>query len=260
MTRSGNNAGTSRYDDDLENTWGCASWFEYIFTVIIASVLLIGATALTLFWVIYYRNGFAWRDDPKIQFNLHPVLMVAGFITLSGFSILLYRLCRCLKHIYAKMAHTLFHTLAIPCVAIGFLAVYDSHNLNSPPIPNFYSLHSWLGLVTMGLFALQFVIGFFTFLVCLCCAKMTYGCRGAMVPIHASLGLATFLLAIASCISGLTQKAIWTLGDQYSKFTEEGIIINALGCVFIALAILVSFAVRRSNAPATAKVYVTERL
>lgn len=111
-----------------------------------------------------------------------------------------------------------------------------------------------------------------------------------MVPVHASIGLATFMLAIASCISGLTQKAIWTLGlvkficfksnqirlhatkhfifsifffsnsDQYSRFSEEGIIVNALGCVLIALGVLVSFAVRRSNAPATAKVYVTERI
>lgn len=178
-----------RYDDELQNEWGCGSWCEYILTVIVATILLVGATVLTLFWVIYYRGGFAWSENPKIQFNLHPVLMVAGFITLSGFckqnkkisqielihsglllfvflltfsAVLLYRLCRCLKHIYAKLAHTLFHALAIPCIAIGFLAVYDSHNLANPPIPNFYSLHSWLGLVTMGLFVLQFVFGFFT--------------------------------------------------------------------------------------------------
>lgn len=74
-----------RYDDELENTWGCASWCEYIITVIIASILLIGSTVLALFWVINYRGGFAWSEDPKIQFNLHPVLMIAGFITLSGF-------------------------------------------------------------------------------------------------------------------------------------------------------------------------------
>lgn len=78
-------------------------------------------------------------------------------------AILLYRLCRCMKHIYVKLAHTLFHACTIPCVVVGFLAVFDSHNLADPPIPNFYSLHSWLGLVTMGLFVLQFVFGFFSY-------------------------------------------------------------------------------------------------
>lgn len=48
--------------------------------------------------------------------------------------------------------------------------------------------------------------------------------------------------------------------DSYSEWVEEGIIVNALGVTLVALGIVVSFAVRRSNAPATAKVYVTERL
>ena len=48
--------------------------------------------------------------------------------------------------------------------------------------------------------------------------------------------------------------------DQYSQWVEEGVIVNALGVTLVALGIVVSFAVRRSNAPATAKVYVTERL
>lgn len=74
-----------RYDDEMENTWGCGSWFEYLVTVILSTVLLIAALVLTLFWVINYQGGFAWSENPKIQFNLHPVLMVAGFITLSGF-------------------------------------------------------------------------------------------------------------------------------------------------------------------------------
>lgn len=76
---------------------------------------------------------------------------------------LMYRLCRCMKSIYVKLVHMLFHACAIPCIALGFLAVFDSHNLSEPPYPNFYSLHTWLGLITMGMFGLQFVVGFFRY-------------------------------------------------------------------------------------------------
>lgn len=231
-----------------ENEWGCGSWLEYTFVVIIASVLLLGSLALTLFWVIYYQDGFAWRDDIKKQFNLHPVLMVAGFITFSGFSILLYRICRCGRRIYVKLLHTVFHALAIPCVAIGFLAVLDTHNLKRPePIPNFYSLHSWIGLVTMGLFAIQFVAGFFSFLVLLCCEGATAAFRAAMVPIHASFGLTTFFLAIAACVTGLTEKVLFTLGNSYSRLPDEAIVINAIGMSLIGLGIIVIYILLRDS-------------
>lgn len=72
-----------RYDDDPDKVWNCGAWFEYILVVVTSSLLLIAATVLTLFWAIYYRKGFA-LDDAEKQFNLHPVLMTAGFITLSG--------------------------------------------------------------------------------------------------------------------------------------------------------------------------------
>lgn len=74
-----------RYDEEIENAWGCASWFEYLLVFILSTVLLVGTLVLTIFWVIYYRGGFAWSEKPSVQFNLHPVLMVGGFITLSGF-------------------------------------------------------------------------------------------------------------------------------------------------------------------------------
>ncbi|KAI4461797.1 cytochrome b561-related [Holotrichia oblita] len=205
--------------------------------------------------------------------------MVAGFITFSGFSILLYRICRCCRRIYVKLLHTVFHALAIPCVAIGFLAVLDSRNFNRPEaIPNFYSLHSWIGLVTMGLFAIQFVVGFFSFLLLLCCEGATAQFRASLVPIHASFGLTTFMLAIAACLTGLTQKVIESLGyaahiaysfftnqlrhcrDTYHQWKDEGIVVNALGMVLVALGILVSYAVRSPSPKGDTKVYVTERL
>lgn len=73
-----------RYDDDDDRVWNCGAWFEYILVVVVSSILLIAASVLTIFWTIYYRKGFN-MDDPKLQFNLHPVLMIGGYITLSGF-------------------------------------------------------------------------------------------------------------------------------------------------------------------------------
>lgn len=64
-----------------------------------------------------------------------------------------------MRHIYVKLLHTFFHACAIPCVVIGFLAIFELHN--GPGKAHFYSLHAWIGLVTLGLFALQFIVGFF---------------------------------------------------------------------------------------------------
>jgi uncharacterized membrane protein len=41
---------------------------------------------------------------------------------------------------------------------------------------------------------------------------------------------------------------------------EEGIIINTIGVILIGLGIMIPFAVRRSNSPASFKVYVTETI
>ena len=68
---------------------------------------------------------------------------------------LVYRLFRCCNKLASKLLHTLLYLLAIPCIVVAVIAVFDNHNLREPPIPNLYSLHSWLGLITMGLFVMQ---------------------------------------------------------------------------------------------------------
>ncbi|BES97001.1 Eukaryotic cytochrome b561 [Nesidiocoris tenuis] len=263
------------YDSD-DDDMSCGHWCEYVIVVVLSSILLVASLVLVLFWCLYYRKGYAWNDNPKIQFNLHPTLMIAGFIFFSGFSMLLYRISRCCRRIYVKLLHTLFHTLAIPCVVLGFMAVLDYHNLADPPIPNFYSIHSWMGFVTMGLFALQFVVGFFSFLLLLCCDSATAGFRASLVPVHATFGLTTFMLAVATCLTGLTEAAYFNFGAPgstavkaeqgidtraaYASWKEEGIVMNALAMVLVALGILVSYAVRREPLRVHSVSYVSERL
>jgi len=200
---------------------------------LVAQILLHGVLALTLYWVIQYRwqdkQGlpFAWKTlegSPaerevarEKQWNLHPVLMITGLIYCSGQAMLVYRSCRCCRRIWNKLLHTMFHCLALPATALGFLAAYDYHQERvredgSPdPIPHFYSIHSWLGLATMGVYATQFVVGIFSFLLLLCCESATAPFRAALVPLHSTFGTSTFLLAIATAVSGLTEKAFFEL-------------------------------------------------
>lgn len=58
----------------------------------------------------------------------------------------------------------------------------------------------------------NFSIQNFSFLILLCCENATYKFRSTMVPIHASFGVATFMLAVATAVTGLTQKAHFELG------------------------------------------------
>ena len=61
------------------------------------------------------------------------------------------------------------------------------------------------------LFLLQFVVGFFSFLLLLCCESATASFRAALVPIHSTFGITTFVMAVATACSGLTEKAFFTL-------------------------------------------------
>jgi len=194
---------------------------------LVAQVLLHGVVALTLYWVIQYRwqdkQGFpfAWRGlepgDREKQWNLHPVLMITGLIYCAGQAMLVYRSCRCCRRIWNKLLHTMFHLLAVPCVVLGFMAAFDYHQERKDkdgepnPIPHFYSIHSWLGLATMAVYAIQFVVGVFSFLLLLCCESATAGFRAALVPLHSTFGTSTFLLAIGTAVAGLTEKAFFEL-------------------------------------------------
>lgn len=227
----------------------CAALFFYLL-VFVAEILLFGVLVLVIFWVMWYRGGFAWREDPGKEFNYHPVLMILGFIFFMGHGMLVYRLFRCCNKTSAKILHTFLHFMAVPCIVVGAITAFDSHNLRTPPIPNLYSLHSWLGLITMGLFGLQvthmLVMGFFSFWLLLCCEGASAGFRGTLVPVHSTFGIITFMLAIATAVTGYTEKAFFSLSgkngsQKYAELPEEAFIINAQAMILGALALLMGY-------------------
>lgn len=218
-------------DEEMSGAARCCFGFLFMTT----QVLLHGLVTLVLYWVVQFRwDGqgipFAWRGPTRVdlekQWNLHPVLMMMGLIYCMGQAMLVYRSCHCCRRIYTKLLHTFFHILAIPCVVLGFMATWDYHSLrkdkegNPDSIPHFYSIHSWLGLLTMGLFIIQFLVGIFSFLLLLCCESSTARYRAALVPIHSTVGTTTFLLAVATAVAGITEKAFFQLSVTYPGWVE----------------------------------------
>jgi len=249
--------------------------------VLLTQIILHAVIALTLYWIIQFRWGpgdaklpFSWRGeergDLERQWNLHPLLMLLGFIYLTGQGMLVYRSCRCCRLLWGKLLHTLCHLAAIPAITLGFLAAWDYHALRKDkdtglpaPTPHFYSIHSWLGLATMAVYILQFLVGFFSFVLLLCCEPSTAKFRASLTPIHSTVGTVTFLLAIATAVTGLTEKAFFELSIQYPGWVDylggspvsqlpslgaarpyspatatQSLLLNSLSALLAALAIL----------------------
>jgi len=190
-----------------------------------------------LVWMLHFRGGFAWQAYPSIQFNWHPLLMVISFIVLYAHGILIYRLLRNEPKKRLKLLHAAIMITALVLASVGLKAAFDSHDLAMPkPIPNLYSLHSWIGLATVICFALQWVFGLVSFLF----PGLRHSLRSAYMPLHIYGGLLIFCLATATSLMGLLEKAIF-LKTVYVPMTPEGILINCIGLTITVLAALVLF-------------------
>ena len=106
-----------------------------------------------------------------------------------------------------KITHATIHILAFLFTVIALVAVFDSHNLASPPIPNMYTLHSWIGITAVILFSLQYLCGFIAYLV----PGTKEPLKEFYMPYHVYFGLTGFVLAIAAALMGLLEKAIFSM-------------------------------------------------
>jgi len=219
----------TRHSDDDETSLGTKCCFGFLFFA--AQILLHGVITLILFWICAYRwdpeyaTPFIWQGETnqelEMTWNLHPVLMSTGLIYFLGQGMLVYRTGSCCRRIYTKLIHSMFHLLAVPCIALGFIAVWDYKSLRTNPIPHFYSIHSWLGLGAMGLFTLQLLVGLFSFLALLACESGTAVFRAGLVPIHAIMGTATFIMALATAICGLMERAFLSYSTNYTSWLDR---------------------------------------
>lgn len=217
--------------DNRENLKG------FMILLIITQVVGLIAVILMAVWTVSYKGGFAWRSNPGLEFNWHPLLMTVGMVFLFANSILIYRSLRNLRKKQLKLIHAGIHFSVLILIIIAQIAVFDSHNFAKPnPIPNLYSLHSWVGLTAIIIFVLQWIIGFLAFLY----PGFPNSLRATIMPVHVFLGLFAFVCAIAAALMGITEKTIYTLHD-YSSLPGEGVLVNLIGICFMIFAALVVY-------------------
>lgn len=121
-------------------------------------------------------------------------------------AILVYRIFRNDRKTLIKILHATLQILSFIFVIVGLKAVFDSHNLNPNPIPNLYSLHSWVGLLTIIFFGFQWVAGFVTFLW----PGLALRLKNFYKPIHVFWGVLIYAFALAAAMMGIVEKTLHT--------------------------------------------------
>merc|ERR1719445_2154189 len=123
----------------------------------------------------------------------------------------MYRIFRNEPKFKLKLAHAAIMILVFILSVIALIAVFDFHNLKQ--IPNMYSLHSWMGILTVILFLFQWLSGLITFLF----PGLASHLKSSYLPVHIFFGLMIFVCACATALLGITEKAIFGLGSKYSE-------------------------------------------
>ncbi|KAL6637728.1 hypothetical protein ACP70R_025300 [Stipagrostis hirtigluma subsp. patula] len=198
----------------------------------LAHVLFLTTAVLMLVWLLHYRGGINIEsEDPEQIFNVHPFVMSWGFILLIGEAILAYTTIP-MDHRTQKMMHMLIHLVALILAIFGVYAAFKFHD--AAVAPSLVSLHSWLGIAAVSLFALQWLFGFATFWLR---GVARDGTRAAAAPAHIMAGLAIFLLAVCAAQTGLVEKSAGAASAGETK------LINATGVFIVLYGVAVASAV-----------------
>ncbi|XP_047959037.1 transmembrane ascorbate ferrireductase 2-like isoform X2 [Salvia hispanica] len=200
---------------------------------IFSLVRIIGFTVLilVLIWTVHYRGGLALISQNKdLIFNVHPVLMVISLVLLNGEAMLAYKTVSGTKN-FKKSVHLVLQFLAFFLSIIGVWAAWKFHV--DKGIDNFYSLHSWLGLACLVLFGIQWAAGFVTFWY----PGGSRHRRESLMPWHVFLGVYIYALAVATCATGLLEKATFLQTQKIiSRYSTEALLVNSLGILIVVLA------------------------
>ncbi|KAJ8761027.1 hypothetical protein K2173_022065 [Erythroxylum novogranatense] len=200
---------------------------------VFAHLFVVAVTILVLVWLLHFRGGLAFRTIKKYEIiNVHILLMVVGFILVAGEAILALKRIPATRRV-RKAGHGILQVIALIAGIVGVYAAFKYKHESGRE--DMISLHSWLGMCTVCLFGLQWLLGFFSFVF----PGAQTSSRASYLPWHIFGGLFIFFLAICTAETGLLER-FNTLGLGHN---QEGLLVNFTGLLLILFALAVGFTI-----------------
>ncbi|KAK3154747.1 hypothetical protein QOZ80_2BG0194620 [Eleusine coracana subsp. coracana] len=194
----------------------------------VAHALAVVAAVMVLVWCIQFRGGLAFENTNKnLIFNLHPVLMLIGYIILGSEAIMIYKVLPTWNHDTTKLIHLILHAIALVLGAFGIYCAFKFHNESG--IANLYSLHSWLGIGTICLYGIQWIFGFVAFFF----PGAAPNVRKGVLPWHILFGLFVYILALATAELGFLEKLTFLQSSGLDKYGTEAFLVNFTALVVV---------------------------
>ncbi|XP_073316640.1 probable transmembrane ascorbate ferrireductase 4 [Primulina huaijiensis] len=193
---------------------------------------------LVITWALHFQASFiplSPSQEDLIYAVMHPLLMVIGFILISGEAILVYRWLPGSRNL-KKSVHLCLQGVALGC---GIFGIWTKFHGQDGIVANFYSLHSWMGLICISMFGAQWLFGFMNFWH----KGEVRTTRLKVLPWHVFLGLYTYGLAVVTAEMGLLEKlTLLQANPNVTKRGPESSIVNGLGLSLILVSSVVILA------------------
>jgi len=206
---------------------------------ILTRILSYSVLGLIIGWTVGYKDGYDWSNTSEYyggkRFNIHPFVMVLGTVVCYTEGVLSWGLP--FTHRQNKFIHFPFMAVGLVLILFGLGTVItvkqdiaDKH---------FYSMHSWLGIITILLYVLNAVGGIIAFLLPEFIGRnviLSDQHTAAYLPTHAMYGMLLSFMIVGTIWTGINN---WTYVGAVQLHSGENILANFTGIA--ALMYLLSF-------------------
>ncbi|XP_065217778.1 uncharacterized protein LOC135843732 isoform X2 [Planococcus citri] len=188
---------------------------------------------MIIYWIFHYAGGLKFPTSRSV--NWHIVLLCISFIYLNGNSLLTFRILRNQPKDTLKLIHAIGQSVSCILAMLGIWAAFPSKG----GFFSYYTLHSWIGILTVIVYIAQTIAGLYSFLY----PGIANKNRALLMPYHRFIGQILLVLAVVAVVSGINEKAMFKLEKTYKDQSFEAILLNLSGVLFTLFVIFVIYIV-----------------